>query len=81
MSKDQIIICFNQILLTIKNWQKYFDENNIQSIQKEYKKLESDISELELCLADYDNIFHCEGISYALYNIGNLLIEICNNII
>lgn len=78
MSKNQIVDCFKKVLTTLDSWKKYFNDDNIYHIQKEYKELESDISELELCLVDYDDIFHCEGISYALYQIGNLLIEISN---
>lgn len=78
MSKKQIIDSFKKILSTMEKWQKCFDNNEIFAIQKEYKNLESNISELEFCLTDLDDTFHCEGISYALYQIGNLLIEILN---
>ena len=76
MSKKQIIDCFNSLLSTLKSWQQYFNDSKINLIQKNYKELESNISELELCLADYDDILHYEGISYALYQIGHLLSEI-----
>lgn len=76
MSKNQIVNSFNDLLLSLKSWQQHFDDSKIYYIQENYKEVESNISELELCLADFDNIFHCEGISYALYQIGNLLIEI-----
>ena len=76
MSKKQIVDSFNSMLSTLKRWQQYFNDSKIDRIQKNYKELESNISELELCLADYDDIFHCEGISYALYQIGHLLSEI-----
>lgn len=79
MSRNQIICYFKELLSTTKNWQAYFNNHNIYKIQKEYKQLESNVSELELCLADYDGIFHCEGISYALYEIGKILIEILND--
>lgn len=76
ISKKQIVDSFNSMLSSLKSWQQYFNDNKINRIQKNYKELESNISELELCLADYDDIFHCEGISYALYQIGHLLSEI-----
>ena len=76
MSKNQIVNSLNDLLLSLKSWQQHFDDSKIYYIQENYKEVESNISELELCLADFDNIFHCEGISYALDQIGNLLIEI-----
>ena len=79
MSKKQIVDCFKKISITVKKWKQYIDNNDTYSIQKEYKEIESDVSELELCLVEYDNIFHCEGISYSLHKIGNSLIEILNN--
>lgn len=78
ISKKQVAENLKKVLSTIKKWPEYFTTNNINSIQQEYKKVESDISELELCLADYDDIFHLDGISYALYQIGKLLINILN---
>lgn len=76
MSKKQIIDNFKSVLSSLESWQQYFNDSEIYRIQKNYKELESNVSELELCLADYDDIFHCEGISYALYQIGHLLSEI-----
>ena len=76
MSKGEIISSLSSVLLSVKKWQKSFNANDFYHIQEEYKEIESVISELELCLADYDNIVHCSGISYALYQIGNILIEI-----
>lgn len=76
MSKKQIIDSFKSVLSSLESWQQYFNDSEIYRIQKNYKELESNVSELELCLADYDDIFHCEGISYALYQIGHLLSEI-----
>lgn len=76
MSNKQIINCFKEILSSVTKWQKYFYNKDIDCIQREYKELESNMSELELCLADYDNLFHCEGMSYSLHEIGKVLIEI-----
>ena len=75
-SKKQVVNSFNSVLSSLKCWQQHFNDSEIYHIQKNYKELESNVSALELCLADYDDIFHCEGISYALYQIGNLLSEI-----
>jgi len=76
LSKTEIINSIEKILCTIKKWNQYFNDNDIFNIQKDYKQLESDISELELCLADYDGIFHFDGISYSFYQIGKLLLAI-----
>ena len=48
-------------------------KEQIDLIIKDYKKIESIISELELCLADLDDEFQLEGISFALFNIGKML--------
>ena len=76
MSKKQVVNSFNSVLSSLKSWQQHFNDSEIYHIQKNNKELESNVSALELCLAGYDNIFHCERISYALYQIGNLLSEI-----
>ena len=79
MSKEQIIDSFNKALMLAENWPKYFAQNDIASIQKEYKKLENILSELEWNLAEYDDIFHGDGMSYSIYKIGKLLVEILNS--
>ena len=79
ISKKQIIDSFNKALKLAENWPKYFTQNDIASIQKEYKKLEGILSELEWNLAEYDDIFHCDGTSYSLYKIGKVLVEILNS--
>lgn len=79
MSKEQIIESFSKALSSLEKWQKEFKNNNLSNIQKEYKEIESIMSELEWSLFDYEKIFHCEGMSYTLYQIGNLLVEILNN--
>ena len=78
MSKEQIFSSFKNILLSLKKWKKYFYNNDIKKIKEEYKQIESNIAILELCLADYDDIFHCEGISYSFYEIGNILNNVNN---
>ena len=67
-----------------KNMKKAFDNLNSKlgndalepEIKDNYKEVESIISELELCLADYRDIFNMDGISYAIYEIGKKLKEL-----
>ena len=75
MTKEPIVDSFNKTLTQLKEWKKQVAHNNFSIIKREYKNLESVISELELCLTDYDNLFHIEGISYAFYEIGKMLIN------
>lgn len=53
--------------------EKNLKKEQIDLIVKDYKKIESIISELELCLADLDDEFNLEEISFALFNIGKML--------
>ena len=46
-SKNQIVNCFKKMLITVKKWQEYINNNNTYSIRKEYQNIESEISELE----------------------------------
>lgn len=50
--------------------------NYINDVYLKIKKYEPIISELELCLADLENIFHMNGISYSLFQIGKILSNI-----
>ena len=75
LSKEEVIEYFKELLVTMKNWKDKLDSGNLSDIVEEYKEIEKKVSELELCLADKDEIFHCEGISYSLYKIGHLLIQ------
>lgn len=54
----------------------YFELSKDELIISEYKMIEPIISELELCLADLENIFHMNGISYSLFQIGKILSNI-----
>ena len=74
MTREQIVDSFNKTLAKLKDWKKHIISQDYSIIKEEYKNLESTIAELELCLADNDSLFHMEGISYALYQIGKLLI-------
>ncbi len=57
----------------MKKWQNFYELKNYEMIINKYKEIESVISMLELCLADYDNVFHIEGIAYSLFQIGKIL--------
>ena len=67
LSKDELINYINDVYLKIKKY---------ELIISEYKMIEPIISELELCLADLENIFHLNGISYSLFQIGKILSNI-----
>lgn len=75
LSKNEIIKYLNYVYKIIKSWQDYLKKEQIDLIIKDYKKIESIISELELCLADLDDEFQLEGISFALFSIGKILVN------
>lgn len=54
----------------MSDWANYFKMRNYDLIINEYNELDLIISELELCLADCENIFHMDGISYSMAKIG-----------
>lgn len=76
LSKDEIINYINDVYLKIKKWNYYYEIKKYELIISEYKMIEPIISELELCLADLENIFHLNGISYSLFQIGKILSNI-----
>ena len=76
LSKNELINHINDVYLKIKKWNYYYETKKYELIISEYKVVESIISELELCLADLENIFHMNGISYSLFQIGKILINI-----
>lgn len=76
LSKNELINHINDVYLKIKKWNYYYETKKYELIISEYKVVESIISELELCLADLENIFHMNGISYSLLQIGKILINI-----
>lgn len=76
LSKKQIINYLNSVYEEIKLWKDNFKNNNYNFIINNYKKIEATISELELCLADYESIFNMNGISYSIYQIGKYLDDI-----
>lgn len=76
LSKNEIVNHINDVYLKIKKWSYYCELKKYELIISEYKYVESIISELELCLADLKNTFHISGISYALFQIGKILVNI-----
>ena len=70
LSKDQIIEYLNYAYTNMKRWQDNCKSPKYETIIRQYKKIESIISQLELCLADYDSKFHMDGISYSIFQIG-----------
>lgn len=76
LSKNELINYINDVYLKIKKWNYYYETKKYELIISEYNVVEPIISELELCLADLDNIFHMNGISYSLFQIGKILVNI-----
>ena len=76
LSKNELINHINDVYLKMKKWNYYYETKKYDLIISEYKVLESIISELEFCLADLENIFNMNGISYSLFQIGKILVNI-----
>ena len=76
ISKNQVINYLNNVYYDIKSWKENYEEKNYEAIINKYKEIESTISQLELCLADYENKFNMNGISYSIYQIGKILSDI-----
>ena len=76
LSKDQIIEYLNYAYTNMKCWQDNYKSERYETIISQYKRIESIISQLELCLADYDSKFHMDGISYSVFQIGKILSNI-----
>ena len=75
LSKDQIKKYLNYVYTNIKCWKYRYESKNYELIISSYKVRESITTQLELCLADYNNIFHIEGISYSIFQIGKVLLK------
>ena len=73
LSKEEIIDYLKYVYDNLKTWPQDFNNKQYKLIVNNYKKIESILSELELCLADYDNQFHLDGISYSLFQIGKII--------
>ena len=73
LTKQQIIEYINYAYANIKNWKNDYETNNYKLIANEYKEIEAIISQLELCLVEFENEFHMEGISYSIFQIGKII--------
>ena len=73
ISKGEIIKYLNFVYTNIKSWKDSYDTKKYELMINKYKEIESIVSQLELCLADYDNKFHMDGISYSIFQIGKIL--------
>jgi len=76
LSKNELANYINDVYSKVIEWNSYYESRNYDLIINEYNKIESIISELELCIADYDEKFHMSGISYSLFQIGKILSNI-----
>lgn len=76
LSKEEIIAYLNEAYESIKNWSYDYNYKVFDSIKSDYSRVEALISELELCLADYEATFHMDSISYTLFQIGQNLSNI-----
>ena len=76
LSKTEVITYINCVYEEIKLWEDYYKTKKYENIIIKYKKVESIISELELCLADYEDIFNMNGISYSIFQVGENLSNI-----
>ena len=70
MSKREIIESLNYVYQNIKNWKDSYNEKKYETIINKYNEIESIISQLEMSLADYEELFHMDGISYSIFQIG-----------
>lgn len=76
ISKSEIIKYLNYVYTNIKCWKDSYESKNYEIIINKYNEIASIISQLELCLADYENKFHMDGISYSIFQIGRILSDI-----
>ena len=76
MSKSEITKSLNYVYKNIKCWKDSYNAKKYEAIINKYSEIESIISQLELCLADYEEQFHMDGISYSIFQIGKILSNI-----
>ena len=76
MSKREIIESLNYVYQNIKNWKDSYNEKKYETIINKYNEIEYIISQLEMSLADYEELFHMDGISYSIFQIGQILLNI-----
>ena len=73
ISKSKIISYLNFVYKNIKCWENNYNTKQYETIIDKYAEIESIVSQLELCLADYEKEFHMNGISYSIFQIGKIL--------
>ena len=73
LSKQQIIDYLNYVYVNIKKWGNDYEAKKYKAIADKYKEIESIISQLELCLVEFDSLFPIEGISYSIFQIGKII--------
>ena len=76
LSKQQIIDYLNYVYVNIKKWENDYKAKKYKAIADKYKEIESIISQLELCLVEFDSLFHIEGISYSIFQIGKIISDL-----
>lgn len=76
LSKQQIIDYLSYVYVNIKKWENDYESKKYKAIADKYKEIESIISQLELCLVEFDSLFHIEGISYSIFKIGKTISDL-----
>lgn len=76
LTKSDIIKALNCVFQNVKSWKDNYYLKKYETIINTYGETESIISQLEWCLADYEEQFHMEGISYSIFEIGKILCNI-----
>lgn len=76
ISKSDIIKSLNYVYKNIKCWEDSYNAKKYEAVIDKYSEIESIISQLELCLVDYEEQFHMNGISYSIFQIGKILSNI-----
>lgn len=76
LSKQQIIDYLNYVYVNIKKLENDYEAKKYKAIAYKYKEIESIISQLELCLVEFDNLFYIEGISYSIFQIGKIISDL-----
>ena len=77
LSKNEIEQYFFELKSVFNQWQLDLNNNDITNIVDEYKKYESIISELELCLLDNEE-FEISKLSLLYFEFGKELITYLN---
>ena len=75
LSKQQIIDYLNYVYVNIKKWENDYEAKKYKAIADKYE-IESIISQLELCLVEFDSLSPIEGISYSIFQIGKIISDL-----